>query len=101
MAIGFPPPNPPQGLQETPRKYESGILSIGRTTKLLQCRLLATEDLAGQFIMIDHARDFLDTFLPLPPDAPACPTHASNPFATLEQADSWLEMTITDRLVRS
>ena len=99
MTIDSPPHNPPLGLEETPRKYESGTLSIGRTANHPQCRLQATEDLTGQFVMVDHARDFLDAFLPLPPDAPACPVHATNPFATLQGADSWLEITVTDRLV--
>ncbi|TBU26889.1 hypothetical protein BD311DRAFT_798067 [Dichomitus squalens] len=100
MANDSPPTHPPDGVDATPRKYDTTTLSIGRVANLKTCRLQATNELICQTIKIDSVTEFLEAFLPLPSNVPKCPTRTSNPFETLKDADSMVESTITKRLSR-
>ncbi|TBU56134.1 hypothetical protein BD310DRAFT_1025944, partial [Dichomitus squalens] len=99
VASDSPPTHPLDGVEATPRKYDTTTLSIGRAANLKTCRLQASNELTGQTIKIDSVTEFLEAFLPLPSNAPKCPKHTSNPFQTLKDADSMVKRTITDRLV--
>ncbi|TBU44036.1 hypothetical protein BD309DRAFT_920601 [Dichomitus squalens] len=101
MASDFPPTHPLDGVEATPRKYDTATLSIGRVANLKTCRLQATNELTGQTIKIDSVTEFLEAFLPLPSNVPECPTRTSSPFETLKDADSMVESTITERLVEA
>ncbi len=86
--------------EQSPRKLESTTCSIGRLLTLKQRRLQSTEDMANHTIKADSVMQFLDELLPCGPDIPSRPHSTLNPFQSLKDADSLVEIAVTELFVR-
>ncbi|TBU26898.1 hypothetical protein BD311DRAFT_846743 [Dichomitus squalens] len=87
---------PSDNIQQSPRKLESETHSIGRLSNLTQRRLRAAAVMANHTVKLDSVQQFLDELLPRGPNTPECPQYEGNPFESLSEADTKVEIEVQD-----
>ncbi|TBU26878.1 hypothetical protein BD311DRAFT_808089 [Dichomitus squalens] len=82
-----------------PRKA-NGLDENVQKPKLEEYRAKLEEDMHDRYVESGSPEEFLNVLLPFHPRTNMRPRHRTNPFESMEDADSWTEATVVDEFVK-